>query len=180
MSYWTEPTGVYPDANWVYINLFKTLADFDTRVPIDLVITVRGKVDSLCPANQYLYSPAACEFVIHGKDADTHCCPHGATKRGPGPDECCVDDFEKAPYRMQYLNTAVDDWVSTYDFAIKVVTVSNNDIDVGEEALCDHMTLDSAQIQICKCPGRRHARGAGGWIRLVQIAWGRLGAGDFC
>ncbi|KAG2490586.1 hypothetical protein HYH03_010980 [Edaphochlamys debaryana] len=159
MDYWTEAQGSLPDAKWVYINLFKDLSDFDEEVPIDYVVTVRGKVDALCPANEFLHSPAACEFALHGKDEDTHCCPHGATRRGGPVDECCVDDLEKAPYRIDYVKSVLSEPASTYDFFVKVVNVTGVDFDLEEPARCNHMTLDYAQIQIYK------------QVEVVQVMW---------
>ncbi|KAG2439400.1 hypothetical protein HXX76_004757 [Chlamydomonas incerta] len=158
-NYWTEPQGVRPDANWLYIPVMKDFADFQEETPIDFVVTVRGLIPSLCPANEFLHSPNACEFAMHGKDEDTHCCPHGATKKGGPYDDCCVDDIEKAPYRMEYYKNTPTEASTTYDFAIKVVNVTGIDYDLEEEALCDHMTLDYAQIQIYKN------------VEVVQVQW---------
>ncbi|GFR43382.1 hypothetical protein Agub_g4456 [Astrephomene gubernaculifera] len=158
-SHWDEGQGSQPDAKWVYINLFKTLEDFDSSTPVDFVITVRGQVDALCPANEYLHSANACEFTFHGKDGLSHCCPHGATKRTDPTDDCCVDDIEKAPYRMQYLHSYLSAATSEYEFAVKVVNVTNVDYDLVEPAQCDHMTLDYAQIQIYKN------------VEVVQVKW---------
>lgn len=160
----TEPSAV--DSKWVYLDLFKQYGDFEDGVAYDVVIVVRGKVDSLCPANDFLHSSAACEFTMHGRDNMTQCCPHGATRRGPPPDDCCVDDIDKAPYRMEYLRTNSLPLSTSFDFAIRVVNVSGTDFDLEEKALCDSMTLDYAQIQICESarPGRGHmGREGDGW-----------------
>ncbi|KXZ52064.1 hypothetical protein GPECTOR_10g1087 [Gonium pectorale] len=159
MDAWDEQQGVKPDAKWVYINVLKTINDFSDGEAVDFVITVRGKVDSLCPANEYLHSPNACEFTLHGKGSDQHCCPHGATKRGGPPDECCVDDVEKAPYRVQYIDTSLTDVKSEYEFAVAVVNVTGTDFDMEEPADCDHMTLDYAQIQIYKN------------VKVLEVRW---------
>ncbi|PNH06258.1 hypothetical protein TSOC_007379, partial [Tetrabaena socialis] len=158
-DYWVEKQGVKPDAQWVYINTFRNLDDFQESNPIDFVITVRGKVDSLCPANEFLHSDNACEFTMHGKDGDQHCCPHGATKRGGPYDDCCVDDIEKAPYRVDYIKTVLTPNTTAYDFAIRVVNVTGTDFDLDEPAACDHMTLDYASIQIYKN------------VQVVQVMW---------
>ena len=161
-DWFTQPSAVDPRSKWVYIDLFKTLEDFDPEVPVDVVITVRGKVDALCPANEFLHSSAACEFAMHGKYADTQCCPHGATKRQGPPDDCCVDDIEKSPYRMEVLRTNIKDNSTVFDLDIKVVNVTAKDFDAEELAMCDHMTLDYAQIQLCESGGGPGGGGEGG------------------
>lgn len=156
-DYYTQPSAV--DSKWVYLDLRRQLSDFEDGVPVDVVIIVRGRVDSLCPANDFLHSTAACEFAMHGKDNTTQCCPHGATKRGPPPDDCCVDDIEKSPYRMQFLRSNTLTNETSFDFAVKVVNVTGPDFDLEEPALCDHMTLDYAQIQIYKN------------IEVLEVTW---------
>jgi hypothetical protein len=62
-------------------------------------VTVRGSVEDLCPAVSFMHSRNACEYAMHGHDGDFQCCPHGVTRPQGPPDECCVDDLQKTPYR---------------------------------------------------------------------------------
>jgi hypothetical protein len=117
-DFWTEAQGVRPGAQWLYIPVFKQYSDLSDGYPIDVVITVRGTVPELCPANDFLHSGVACEFVFHGKDDMSQCCPHGATRRAGPYDDCCVDDIEKSPYRVQYLASDIKANTTTYEFQV--------------------------------------------------------------
>lgn len=47
--------------------------------PADIVVTVRGEADDLCPATEFFFTRNACEYAMHGRDGDYQCCPHGVT-----------------------------------------------------------------------------------------------------
>ena len=43
-----------------------------------------------------------CEYTLHGRDGDYQCCPHGVTPPQGPPEQCCVDDLPKSPYRLDF------------------------------------------------------------------------------
>jgi hypothetical protein len=91
---------------------------------------------------------------MHGIDFwanhSSQCCPHGITKPQGPPEDCCVDDLDKSPYRMNYIDSKITVKNTVMDFNLAVVPVSNVDFDKTEPAICDKMTLDWAQIQLCE------------------------------
>ncbi|GIL85699.1 hypothetical protein Vretimale_13191 [Volvox reticuliferus] len=159
VDYTLTPQAVTRNSSWLYIGIYRSLDTFKLNVLLDLIITVRGQVPSLCPANDILQSSTACEWTMHGKDGLTHCCPHGITRRAGPFDDCCIDDQGKAPYRLDYLGADVSlDRTEQY-FGISVVPVTDDVADNMDEASCDHMTLDSAQIAIYK------------GVEVLQVKW---------
>ncbi|EFJ53177.1 hypothetical protein VOLCADRAFT_102797 [Volvox carteri f. nagariensis] len=159
VDYTLQPQGTTRNASWLSIGLYRSLDSFRMDVLLDLVITVRGQVPSLCPANDILHSATACEWSMHGKDGLTQCCPHGITRRAGPFDDCCVDDLGKAPYRMQYLGANVALNQTEQYFGVSVTPVTGEDNDNTESIVCDHMTLDSAQIAIYKN------------VEVLQVKW---------
>lgn len=139
-----------PNSNWVSIALHSHLSDFIPDVPIDLVITVRGNQDELCPAPLFMYTNNTCEYALHGRDGDYQCCPHGITPPAPPPDQCCVDDLTRTPYRLDFVRAQPTNASTKYLFAVSVVTPPDTDHDGEEAAVCDQMTLDWASIQLCE------------------------------
>lgn len=97
-------------------------------------------------------SPNACEYAFHGRNELTQCCPHGITKKQGPPEDCCMDDLEKTPYRVEYVASAFGEESTAMDFQLRVVNVSGIDYDLYEPAVCDKMSLDYAQIQLCEWP----------------------------
>lgn len=97
-------------------------------------------------------SPNACEYAFHGRDADanTQCCPHGITRKQGPPEDCCMDDLPKTPYRVEYVASGFGETTTEMDFQLRVVNVSGIDTDLLEPAVCDKMSLDYAQIQLYK------------------------------
>ena len=87
---------------------------------------------------------------MHGRFDKTQCCPHGLTRLQGPPNECCVDDLEKTPYRMHYLQHTLKSTYTDYTFDVQVVDPTNIDFDGVEQDDCDKMTMDSASIQICE------------------------------
>jgi hypothetical protein len=61
-----------------------------------------------------------------------------------------VDDLQRSPFRLRYLNHALTPTATTYTFDVELVPSTTTEFDGDETAQCDHMTLDYAQIQLCK------------------------------
>lgn len=95
-------------------------------------------------------SKNACEYVLHGRDDKQQCCPHSVTRKQGPPDECCVDDMQRTPYRLRYLHHDLKNEETTYTFDIKITNPDQTEYDGAETANCDKMSLDYVQIQICE------------------------------
>lgn len=100
-DWWASPNALN-SSKWVSIAVHSTLTDLSPVTPIDLVITVRGAVDQLCPAVGFMQTQDVCEYALHGRDGDYQCCPHGVTPPQGPPEQCCVDDLPKSPYRLDF------------------------------------------------------------------------------
>ena len=148
VDWWMSPNA--NNSNWVSIGVHQPLSDFNSAAPIDLVITVRGAVSELCPAVLFMDTPQVCEYALHGRDGDYQCCPHGITPPASPPEQCCVDDLNKSPYRMNYISHTPSPQSTDYLFQVVVVKPSDLDYDGLEQAYCDTMSLDWAEIQLCE------------------------------
>ncbi|GFH06330.1 predicted protein [Haematococcus lacustris] len=146
---WTA-TQNSPDSVWLTLPLSLTSSDFSPLTPLDVVIVVRGKVDTLCPASEFLMSSNACEYAMHGQDGPQACCPHSVTfKSTPPPSDCCQDDLQLTPYRVRYITHMPSRTATTYFFDLTVVpTPAGVDTDGTEVEVCTTMTLDWAQIHL--------------------------------
>jgi hypothetical protein len=98
-----------------------------------------------------MYTSNACEYVFHGREAKQQCCPHGITRPAAPINQCCVDDLPITPYRLQYIDHVPTTASTTYTFGIQIVAVSDWDNDGTITTLCNMMSLDYAQLQICAC-----------------------------
>lgn len=59
---------------------------------------------------------------MHGRNlgTDYQCCPHGITLPQGPPDQCCVDDIEKTPYRIEYLKHVPSPDSTLFYFGVQV------------------------------------------------------------
>ncbi len=96
VDWWATPNA--DNSIWLSIGLHMMYAEFDPSVAIDFVITVRGAVDQLCPANVFMLSNDACEYAMNGRVEKFQCCPHSVTQLQPPYEQCCIDDIRQSPY----------------------------------------------------------------------------------
>lgn len=117
---------------------------------------MQGWVNEPCPAQwQFGEEKITCEYVLHGKQSNNTCCPHGLTSKGPYQEDCgCRDDLTETPYRMAYVqhNNTLETTTFTLNMALveawRTEDFDGMDFDLNHEVNCSAMGIKDIKLDI--------------------------------
>lgn len=151
---WCENAGDPPESKAITMRVYLGADQIVKSFPYDVHIVVEGETEELCPAAGYMYSRNTCEYSMTGVDPSPtggDCCPHGLTTPQVEPPPCCIDNPNKSPYKMHYVdyNISASSTHTTYDFSVVASPVTDNcDCDGSEPGICDRHSINSITMAI--------------------------------
>lgn len=144
-------------SKWLNINgINRFFTDFDVDHPTQFTVTFKGWINEPCPAQwQFNNRHIMCEYVLHGRQSQDTCCPHGLTTKGPFMEDCgCRDDTTETPYRMAYQSANSTEETTTYILNLALVEAWRTqdfdgvDFQFTQEVNCSAMTVTNIKLDV--------------------------------
>lgn len=146
-------------SKWLNINgINRFVTDFDPNHDLRFTVKLRGWINEPCPAQwEWGNNHITCEYVLHGRQSQFTCCPHGLTSKGPYSEDCgCRDDLTETPYRLGYVRDAANDATDTTTFNFNIAMVDpwrsqdfdGVDFNIGSEVNCSGMNIKDLKLEV--------------------------------